>query len=223
MVRTDDYIYYTVQPGDTLQNLSVRYSCPVASIKRLNNLWSDQDFYGLARIKLPVGKFRLIADLVDPPSLQVAQPITESFEPRWNFQEDDINHTSTSTFLANLGDDNVNYQHVNGWIVGGNNGQNTIFTDFDKNIEKARTAAQNYNEHATAIMQTLAQNGDVVNEDDPHRRARRGAETLINDMFDYGLSYNGLILFIFIVCLIFPLAYVIYLEETHHDLTNKPH
>lgn len=222
-----DFIYYTVQPGDTLQNLSVRYSCPVASIKRLNNLWSDQEFYGLIRLKLPVGKLRLIADVIDAektsktflsqvpttgerllPSVGASRQSTvapsDVVEPQ--FQESELHNA-------------VNPIRLEPEFELTRNTSDSIFKDYDLNIEKARTAALSYEDNASLIMQTLAQGGNII-DDNCDELAQSDSEILQYDISDYGLSYNGLLLFIFIVCLICPLAYVIYLEETHHE-SNK--
>lgn len=236
---TNEFIYYTVQPGDSLQNLSVKYSCSIAAIKRLNNLWSDQEFYGLAKIKLPVGRFRLIAEAIQPDTVPLDPGISSS---KSNPQQtefcsrsvpsgpidrqsssSDQYHSDEIFNLSILGQDTVwNPQQFE------RESSETIFKIYDKNIEKARVAAQSYDDHASAIMQSLAQSGNIVSAQvgdlsDSHKMARLEAENLLNDMSDYGLSYNGLILFIFIVCLICPLAYIIYLEETHHELTIKTH
>lgn len=241
-----DYIIYNIQPGDTLHNLSVKYSCPVASIKRLNNLWTDQEFYGLTRIKLPVGKLRLLADLIGGDNLRhpnqqqpdqlsypnsILTPTTSATTNTRNQlhaqaqgqyeianrvhqqQEDIYDHPSTSDIKTS----------------------DSLFKDFDLNIEQARTAALSYDENASDIMQTLAQGGNIVGDDtdmtssdfinlkDPNRTARREAEMLLNDMCDTDLSYNCLLLFIFIVCFICPIGYVIYLEEMSESRGQVPH
>lgn len=221
-----DFIYYTIQPGDTLQNLSVKYSCPVASIKRLNNLWSDQEFYGLARIKLPVGKLRLIAEVLGqeqtdiPQSTYQAKTIVDTTENSFHRPPATESYGDHDKSLSvGLSRENHHYQQQPTCLDG-----DSIFRDLDLNIEKARTAARCYDKNASSIMHSLSQGGNIVADDcdqeDPSRMARREAEILLNDMSDYGLTYSGLILFIFIVCLICPLAYIIYLEETHHD-SNK--
>lgn len=62
-----DITYYQVQPGDTLQSVCLRYACSVNQVKRLNGLISDQDFYGLNKLKLPVGKLGLLKDILHQP------------------------------------------------------------------------------------------------------------------------------------------------------------
>ena len=53
-----------VQPGDTLAKLSLKYSIPVAELKRVNNILSDQYFYALKRIKIPVRTASLLTELL---------------------------------------------------------------------------------------------------------------------------------------------------------------
>lgn len=231
-----EYVYYIVQKGDTLLNLSLKFSCDIASIKRLNNLWTDQDLHGLTRLKLPVGRFRLIEDDVKEENRKANIPGQQTISTE-NFRNTSspINHSTDRQLedsrFQNADRTNIDNNYPSYIPTLTNEPHNSrdsdsIFKDLDLNIEKARSAAQSYNEHAAEIMQTLAQSGNRVGEDeyisDSSRIARQEAETLLNDLSDYGLTYSGLILFIFIVCLICPLAYVIYLEETHisHD-ANK--
>lgn len=60
----NEFTYYDIQPGDSLQSISLRYSCHINQIKRLNGLMTDQDFYGLRRLKLPLGKLGLLEDVL---------------------------------------------------------------------------------------------------------------------------------------------------------------
>lgn len=234
---TTNFVFYTVQPGDTLQNLSVKYSCPVASIKRLNNIWSDQEFYGLTNIKLPAGRLRLIAEIIDEKTNEInPETETQSVEqPQTSWvhtSSEGFNYSSHSKYekifrpiRGNLPSNLHKEDHQVTDIS--YEGSDFFFKNYDLDIERTRNAARCYD--ANAIMQSLAKSGNIVDDNndeddlnDINKIARREAQNLLNDMSDYGLSYNGLILFIFIVCLICPLAYVIYLEETHHDSNKTP-
>lgn len=59
-----EYTYYDIQPNESLQSICLRFACSVTQVKRLNGLISDQEFYGLRRIKLPLGKLGLLEDIL---------------------------------------------------------------------------------------------------------------------------------------------------------------
>lgn len=239
-----DFIEYTILPGDTLHNLSVRYSCPIAAIKRLNNLWSDQEFFGLSKIKLPVGKLRLLAEAINEEQSKhsklgdrspIVNYITDKHEVTNSIIQNNNHPTGVSKYAhpaaiqksssrpSLLDELNSDIQKE----LTDKISSTSIFKNLDLSIEKARTAAKSYDDNANDIMQTLAQSGNIVDLNDDQELseanlvARREAEILFNNLSDYGLSFNILVLVIFIVCLVLPLAYVIYLEETHHDTQNK--
>ncbi|XP_044745396.1 lysM and putative peptidoglycan-binding domain-containing protein 3 isoform X2 [Coccinella septempunctata] len=47
----------TVQEGDTLQSLAIRYCCTIEDIKRLNNIHKENEIYARNTIKVPVKPF----------------------------------------------------------------------------------------------------------------------------------------------------------------------
>ncbi|KAK2911741.1 hypothetical protein Q8A67_003874 [Cirrhinus molitorella] len=57
--RKDDIVYLIrdIKDGDTLISISLQYFCSVADIKRANNLLTEQDFFALRSIRIPVRKF----------------------------------------------------------------------------------------------------------------------------------------------------------------------
>lgn len=224
---SQNFVFYTIQPGDTLQNLSVRYSCPIASIKRLNNFWSDQDFFGLSQVKLPLGKLGLLADAIDHSSSQTAGHNAQHNESNVGTTNAGAKpKQSDSTHRPSISlDDRLDHDFVDPRPER----KGSVFKNLDLNIERVKEAARYYDNNANSIMQTLADRGDLIAEHEHEhepceqtKRARQEADSLLRDMSDSGLSYNGLILFIFIVCLVCPVAYILYLEETHHEY-NKLH
>ncbi|XP_060763072.1 lysM and putative peptidoglycan-binding domain-containing protein 3 [Neoarius graeffei] len=62
--RKDDIVYVMrdVKEGDTLISISLQYFCSVADLKRANNLLTEQDFFALRSIKIPVKKFGLFTE-----------------------------------------------------------------------------------------------------------------------------------------------------------------
>src|SRR5699024_10059683 len=51
-----DFIFHEIKPNDTLQGIALRYNCTTAKLRLYNHLMSDQDFYGISYIKIPVIK-----------------------------------------------------------------------------------------------------------------------------------------------------------------------
>jgi len=60
----DQCVEAEVQPGDTLTKISLKYNIPVAELKRVNNILSEQQFYALKRIKIPVRAASLLTELL---------------------------------------------------------------------------------------------------------------------------------------------------------------
>ncbi|XP_018600607.1 lysM and putative peptidoglycan-binding domain-containing protein 3 isoform X2 [Scleropages formosus] len=63
--RMDDIVYLVrdIKEGDTLNAISLQYFCSVADIKRANNLLTEQDFFALRTIKIPVKKFSILREI----------------------------------------------------------------------------------------------------------------------------------------------------------------
>lgn len=62
--ETPSYVERRLTEDDTLQSVSLQYGCPVAEIKRLNNLIRDQDFYALTSVKIPVKQHSFLVDQI---------------------------------------------------------------------------------------------------------------------------------------------------------------
>ncbi|KAJ8414917.1 hypothetical protein AAFF_G00024400 [Aldrovandia affinis] len=77
--RIDDIIYVVrdIKEGDTLNGISLQYFCPVADIKRANNLLTEQDFFALRSIKIPVRRFSVLAESHRAAGFQQGIPETQ--------------------------------------------------------------------------------------------------------------------------------------------------
>ena len=56
----DQTIECEIQPSDNLASFSLKYRVPIAEIKRVNNILTEQGFYALKRIKIPVKPYSLL-------------------------------------------------------------------------------------------------------------------------------------------------------------------
>ncbi|XP_037536423.1 lysM and putative peptidoglycan-binding domain-containing protein 3 [Nematolebias whitei] len=74
--KLDDIIYLTrdIQEGDTLNSIALQYHCSVADIKRANNLLTEQDFFALRSIKIPVRRFSVLTETHNVGSLSSSSP-----------------------------------------------------------------------------------------------------------------------------------------------------
>ena len=59
----DQTIECEIQPSDNLASFSLKYRVPIAEIKRVNNILTEQGFYALKRIKIPVSEAILPAPI----------------------------------------------------------------------------------------------------------------------------------------------------------------
>jgi hypothetical protein len=77
-------------PGDTIQRISLRYSCPVAEIRRLNKLYNDGDIHGLTSIKIPVREYSVLTDEKEREKRRnlIVEDITKSMSSGNNSGED---------------------------------------------------------------------------------------------------------------------------------------
>jgi len=60
----DQTIECDIQPSDTLHSISLKYNIPLAELKRVNNILSENEFYALKRIKIPVKPSSFLKDLI---------------------------------------------------------------------------------------------------------------------------------------------------------------
>ncbi|XP_026176950.1 lysM and putative peptidoglycan-binding domain-containing protein 3 [Mastacembelus armatus] len=74
--RMDDIIYLPrdIQEGDTLNSIALQYHCSVADIKRANNLLTEQDFFALRSVKIPVRRFSVLTETHSTGPLKSASP-----------------------------------------------------------------------------------------------------------------------------------------------------
>lgn len=58
----NDFLLLDIKKGDTLQSISLQYQCSISDLKRANNLISNQEFYGLRQLRIPMKKHSLLIE-----------------------------------------------------------------------------------------------------------------------------------------------------------------
>lgn len=61
-IRKVKIIDRQVFPNDTLSKFALQYGCTVAELKKVNNLYNEQDFHALKHIKIPIQPHSLLTE-----------------------------------------------------------------------------------------------------------------------------------------------------------------
>ncbi|XP_045215419.2 lysM and putative peptidoglycan-binding domain-containing protein 3-like [Mercenaria mercenaria] len=77
---TPSFVERRLTDDDTLQSVSLQYGCPIAEIKRLNNLIRDQDFYALTSVKIPVKQHSFLVDQIQEDDKKVGEKVLKTLE-----------------------------------------------------------------------------------------------------------------------------------------------
>lgn len=179
--KFEDYIIYQIQKDDTLQKISLKCYCTINDIKRLNNLVSDQDFYALRYIKIPIVKYGILSKVL-------VHQVNQNNDEKHLFSPS----SSSSTLIINVGlkktfqyDDN-------------NQDMKKFLTNLDKDLEEIRKATDNYTQMFIETgTQSLAQAQSPV---------RKSA--FYFDGADCGLHWLNMLIIALIIFVLLPVIYV---------------
>lgn len=186
-----------IEPGDTLQSLCLKCGCTISQLKRANNLISDQEFYGLSVIKIPVREYGLLSQVLRDQKKPRSSAgdnedkliVPVGFKQTFNSDRDD---TDIRSFMHNLDKD---LQGIRGKVTSTvNESQFTTSTAIDFSVDSTgSTAAHQINK---------------------------------KDTLDSGLSFVHVIIIALCVCIVIPVIYVWLFEERQleksHNSTHSP-
>ncbi|XP_008578646.1 PREDICTED: lysM and putative peptidoglycan-binding domain-containing protein 3 [Galeopterus variegatus] len=200
--RLDDIIVLTkdIQEGDTLNAVALQYCCTVADIKRANNLISDQDFFALRSIKIPVKKFSSLTETLHPPKgRQASRPSSVQYAPE---QQEILPANDSLSSSESAG---------------------SFLKEVDRDIEQivkcTDTKRENLNEVVSALTQQIRFESDSKNiqRKDPYYGA------------DWGIGWWTAVVIMLIVGIITPVFYLLYYEilakvdVSHHSTVDSSH
>lgn len=213
----DPYVEYDIQPDDTLHGICLRYACSINLVKRLNGLISDQDFHGLRKIKLPLGKLGLLDDVLNG---QVSN--LDSQDPFQSTQENqsarrDINSpgsalrefpiTDDTSLLSSPTDIRFLTQPTTcddpddaRFEVG------QVFQDLDYHIERVKAATGSYDQRAVDLTSEFENHHNQLPTTTTSTTSRMPELFFCDETF--GLNLRKLIIIIFVICLLTPLIYI---------------
>uniref|UniRef100_A0A8C6W3U7 LysM and putative peptidoglycan-binding domain-containing protein 3 n=1 Tax=Nannospalax galili TaxID=1026970 RepID=A0A8C6W3U7_NANGA len=201
--RLDDIIILTkdIQEGDTLNAVALQYCCTVADIKRVNNLISDQDFFALRSIKIPVKKFSSLTETLYPTKgRQVSRP---SPVPYAQEQQESLPANDS---------------------LSSNESAGSFLKEVDRDIEQivkcTDTKKENLNEVVSALTAQQIR-FEPENKNTHHKDPYYGA--------DWGIGWWTAVVIMLIVGIITPVFYLLYYEilakvdVSHHSTVDFSH
>lgn len=235
-----------LEDGDTLQSLSLKYGVTIYQLKRANGMMSDQDFYGLTSIKIPVKKFGIhtsqhqhsksAEDLLtgdDNPvpqlnhmshhnssqtSTRSSSSVSQGSSP-YN-RSSSLNKSTAGHRLSlsngNNGDDDDNRPDVKQYIK-----------SLDEDLKQMKDATQKFlvSSDIQDVPVTITTAGGGL----PHfingyymphvNRSNNHKQHM--DGADCGLSIWQVLILVIIVCILIPVIYIFMVEEKQIELHNQ--
>ncbi|XP_029366883.1 lysM and putative peptidoglycan-binding domain-containing protein 3 [Echeneis naucrates] len=209
--RMDDIIYLSrdIQEGDTLNSIALQYHCSVAEIKRVNNLLTEQDFFALRSVKIPVRRFSVLTETHSTGPLKSASPLGARRLPPISPVTSRPSESSTDSSSSST-------DSVEGFLL-----------EKDKDIERlvkcTGPSRSSLNEVVSSLtlqqQQPLLAEGEYkpVQRKDPYYGA------------DWGMRWWTAVAIMLVVGIVTPVFYLLYYEVlvkadvSHHGIPTKAH
>lgn len=210
-----EYINYEVKPDESLRTIALRYGCSVSTIKRINHLMSDHEFYALRNIKLPVKKFGILSDVlvhqINSQSQADGVPEGEGEEERLRSSQETT--PSNGSLTVNIGIS----QHLSHTDT---ESAFRFLTHLDEDLKKIRQSTESVIESSNIDNLNAIQNPiprDCYDSVPPEK----SSAFFTCDESDYGINWFNLLILAFVLCFLVPIFYVIYISEhTSHNSTD---
>ncbi|KAJ8400020.1 hypothetical protein AAFF_G00400590 [Aldrovandia affinis] len=203
--RLDDIVYLVrdIKEGDTLNAISLQYFCSVLDIKRANNLLTEQDFFALRTIKIPVKKFSVLTETHCPTALRTGSPQgARQLSETPQLAATHSPSPSSSSSIESVG---------------------SFLQEKDKDIEELVKSADSSRGNLNEVVSSL--NPQRQTGDPERRRAGR------KDPYygaDWGMRWWTAVAIMLVVGIITPVFYLLYYEvlmkadvSSHHS-TSQP-
>ncbi|XP_037339234.1 lysM and putative peptidoglycan-binding domain-containing protein 3 [Pungitius pungitius] len=206
--RMDDIIYLTrdIQEGETLISVSLQYHCSVADIKRANNLLTEQDFFALRSVKIPVRRFSVLTETHSTGPLKSASPSGARRLPP-------ISPVTTLPFESST-DSSSSTDNVEGFLMEKDK-------DIERLVKSTGPSRSSLNEVVSSLTLQQPLLGDVeykpVQKKDPYYGA------------DWGMRWWTAVAIMLVVGIVTPVFYLLYYEVlvkadvSHHGIPTQPH
>ncbi|XP_006885420.1 PREDICTED: lysM and putative peptidoglycan-binding domain-containing protein 3 [Elephantulus edwardii] len=201
--RLDDIVVLTkdIQEGDTLNAIALQYCCTVADIKRVNNLISDQDFFALRSVKIPVKKFSSLTETLYPPKgRQASRPSS-------------VQYASEQQEIVPANDSLSSSESAGSFLK-------EVDRDIEQIVKCTDTKRENLNEVVSALTAQQIRY-ELDNKNTQRKDPYYGA--------DWGIGWWTAVVIMLIVGIITPVFYLLYYEilakvdVSHHSTVDSSH
>lgn len=194
--------------NDSLQSFSLKYGCTVAELKRTNNLYSDQDFFALKTIKIPVQAHGLLTEATNekprPPPLKLS---STSGDPGLDNDNDDDD--DKSDYEDNMPNgDCVRTVSIRTAI----DSPNSFLKHMDNDLKLICKSAPIRKHNLDEVARTL-----TVNCINPLTLRKQQEKTLGNAC---GIGWKGIIVTVFVIAILLPgvvAFWYLYLRKEMND------
>uniref|UniRef100_A0A7M4E351 LysM and putative peptidoglycan-binding domain-containing protein 3 n=1 Tax=Crocodylus porosus TaxID=8502 RepID=A0A7M4E351_CROPO len=191
-----------IREGETLNAIALQYCCSVADIKRVNNLITDQDFFALRSIRIPVKKFSVLTEMhCSPKGRQLLRPASSSqYCP-------EIQETSPTSDAFSSNETVGNFLKE-------------VDRDIEQIVKCNDTKRENLNEVVSALStQQICFEPDGKNKKckDPYYGA------------DWGIGWWTAVVIMLVIGIVTPVFYLLYYEVlmkvdvSHHSTMESSH
>ncbi|XP_045891315.1 lysM and putative peptidoglycan-binding domain-containing protein 3 [Micropterus dolomieu] len=206
--KMEDIIYLTrdIQEGDTLNSISLQYHCSVADIKRANNLLTEQDFFALRSVKIPVRRFSVLTETLSTGPLPSASPSGGRRLPQIS--------TVTSLPSESSTDSSSSTDSVEGFLLEKDK-------DIERLVKSTGPSRSSLNEVVSSLtlQQTQPLLGEVEYKPAQRKDPYYGA--------DWGMRWWTAVAIMLVVGIVTPVFYLLYYEVlmktdvSHHGIPTQ--
>ncbi|XP_013788275.1 lysM and putative peptidoglycan-binding domain-containing protein 3-like [Limulus polyphemus] len=185
-----DFLEHKVKKEDTLQRLSLLYSCPVSEIKRANNLQTDKELFARKSLIIPVRKHSILTEI-----LPYAKSSSYEASSLRIVEDNTIHSDNERTISIGIGRALAEEKH---------NGTVEFLKAMDRDLAKIRDSTHTYKNSLEDVKATLTSPrfAPIIFENPKKKSIFSGV--------DCGISWWSLLVVIFVIGIVAPLVYMLY-------------
>lgn len=178
----------------------------VAELKRINNLISDQQFFGLLSIKIPIKKHSFLIDIISAENADSTptdvQPNVDGATRRRTVSSSDVPLSSDEETIF------VRTISIRDQLNGSASKEaHRFLRSMDKDLEKIRQSTSTYKSSLEEVAQTL-----TCKRFHPIQK-----RSILDEITSCGIQWYHVVIVILLIAVIVPIIYIVYMEIMKAD------